>query len=224
MASRISASFSYHDTRICGIRMKTQALFSMLLMTGLVIGPVSPVTASESQPVDVLRTRIDQGLAVLNGAPCQTPACHARKEERLWQLSRELFDFSTMSRLALSSHWHDFTPAQQTAFVRQFAGFLRRTYLPMLLERYNGEQIEYVRQVQLSPTRTRVDALVLWSDGGIPISAKMIYREGIWKIYDVSSLGISAVGNYRAQFHGMLQGQTPDQVIEILKNKNGRRL
>jgi len=213
-----------HNTRVFKIAMKIIALFSIILMIGLVIGPVAPATASETQPLDVLQTRIDQGLAVLNGAPCRTPACRTRQEERLWQLSLELFDFATMSRLVLSSRWHDFTPEQQTAFVRQFAAFLRRTYLPVLLERYNGEQIEYVRQVPLSPTRTRVDARVLWRDRSIPISAKMIYRKGSWKIYDVSSLGISAVKNYRAQFHWMLQQETPGQVIEILKNKKGRTL
>lgn len=204
--------------------MKKHALFSIILMTGIAIGLVSPVTASESQPLGMLQARIDQGLAVLNGSPCRTPACRTHKEERLWQLSLELFDFSTMSRLVLSSHWQDFTPEQQTVFVRQFAVFLRRTYLPVLLERYNGEQIEYVRQVQLSPTRARVDALVRWRDRKIPISAKMIYRKGSWKIYDVSSLGISAVKNYRAQFHWMLQEKTPDQVIEILKTRKGRTL
>lgn len=204
--------------------MKINALFSIILITGMVIGPVAIVTASASQPLDVLQTRIDQGLAVLNGTPCQTPACRTHKEERLWQLSLELFDFAAMSRLVLSSRWHDFTPAQQSAFVGQFAAFLRRTYLPVLLERYNGEQIEYVRQVELSPTRTRVDALVLWNDRRIPISAKMIYRHGSWKIYDLSSLGISAVKNYRAQFRWMLLKETPDQVIETLRNKKGRPL
>lgn len=204
--------------------MKKHALFSIILVTGIAIGLVSPVTASDNHPLDVLQARIDQGLTVLNGAPCRTPACRTRQEERLWQLSLELFDFSTMSRLVLSSHWQDFTPEQQTVFVRQFAAFLRRTYLPVLLERYNGEQIEYVRQVQLSPTRARVDARVRWRDRKIPISAKMIYREGVWKIYDVSSIGISAVKNYRAQFHWMLQEETPDQVIEILKNRKGRTL
>lgn len=204
--------------------MKKQALFSAILITGMVVGLVPAMAASQTQPLDVLRTRIHQGLSVLNDLPCQTSACRVRKEERLWQLSLELFDYATMSRLVLSSRWHDFTPEQQTAFVREFAAFLRRTYLPVLLERYNGEQVEYVRQVLLAPTRARVDVLILWRDRKIPLNAKMIYREGAWKIYDVGSLGISAIKNYRAQFRSMLQQQTPAQVIEILKNRKGRTL
>jgi phospholipid transport system substrate-binding protein len=204
------------------MRMKNHTLFGIILMTGMVVGLVRPVTASENKPMDILQARIEKGLALLNDPPCRTPTCHAVKEERLWQLSLSLFDYATMSRLVLSSRWHDFTPQQQTAFVREFAAFLRRTYLPALLERYNGEQIEYVRQVQLSPTRARVDVNVLWRDRQIPISAKMIHREGGWKIYDVSSLGISAIKNYRAQFRGLLRTETPDQVIAILKARKGR--
>ena len=33
------------------------------------------------------------------------------------------------------------------------------------------------------------------------------------------ALGISAVGNYRAQFHWMLKNKTPSQVIEILEER-----
>jgi ABC-type transporter MlaC component len=44
-------------------------------------------------------------------------------------------------------------------------------------------------------------------------------KHGTWKVYDLSVLGISAVGNYRAQFHWMLQNKTPDQVIETIKEK-----
>ena len=206
------------------MRLKKHALCSIILMTGMVVGLVLPVIASVNQPMAVLQARLEKGLALLNDAPCRTPACRTQKEERLWQLSLEIFDYATMSRLVLSSRWHDFTPQQQTVFVREFAAFLRRTYLPALLRRYNGEQVEYLRQVQLSPTRARVDVHVLWRDREIPISAKMIYRGGAWKIYDVSSLGISAIKNYRAQFRWMLQDETPDQVIEILRNKKGRKL
>jgi len=206
------------------VQMKRNTLYRLILMAGMVVGLASAVAASAPQPLDVLRARIDQGLVFLNAPPCQTPACRAQKEERLWQLSQELFDYTTMSRLILSSNWQNFTPEQQATFVREFSEYLRRTYLPLLLRRYKGEQVEYVRQVQLSPARVRVDAHVLWREREIPLSAKMIYRDGSWKIYDVSSFGISTVMNYRAQFRWMLREETPDQVIELLKNKKGRAL
>jgi phospholipid transport system substrate-binding protein len=47
----------------------------------------------------------------------------------------------------------------------------------------------------------------------------MIKRRGLWKVYDIEALGISAVRNYRAQFKSLLSKETPDQVIERLKQK-----
>ena len=129
-----------------------------------------------------------------------------------------------MSRLVLSSYWKNFTPEQRTDFIREFASFLRRTYLPLLLEKYNGEQIIYQRQIMLSATRAQVEVLVLWQDKEIPLTVRMIRREGDWRVYDVSALGISALKNYRAQFRGLLQDETPDEVIERLRNQPGRTL
>lgn len=203
--------------------MKRNALYRLILLTGMLVGLASPHVASATQPLEVLRAKVDQGLATLNAPPCQTPDCRSRKEERLWQLSQELFDYATMSRQILSANWKNFAPEQQAAFVSEFAEYLRRTYLPLLLRRYSGQQIKYVRQVRLSPSRVRVDAHVLWREREFPLSAKMIYRDGTWKIYDVSTFGISTVMNYRAQFRWMLLNETPDQVIELLRKRNRPR-
>ena len=202
--------------------MKHHALYSAILMTLIAMAPALAVPGN--QPLDVLRDKVEQGLAVLNDPRYRTPKALALQEERLWQLSQTLFDFTTMSRLVLTTHWKTFTARQRDDFVREFAAFLRRTYLPMLLEQYNGERIEYLRQVQLSSSRARVDVLVLWRDRKVPITVRMIYRQGDWRVYDVTSLGISAVRNYRAQFRWLLRQSPPDRVIEQLRNKKGRAL
>lgn len=202
--------------------MKTLGLFNAMIVIGLVLGLVSPMKASSGQPLEVLRDKIEQGLAILNDPRHQAAEDRSRQANRIWQLSREIFDDRAMSRRVLSSRWHDFSPAQQQAFVREFPAFLRRTYLPLLLEKYGGQQVEYVRQVMVSSRQARVEALVLWHDRKIPVTVKMIRRHGQWKIYDFSALGFSAVMNYRAQLHWMLQQETPAGVIEILRSRKGR--
>jgi phospholipid transport system substrate-binding protein len=47
----------------------------------------------------------------------------------------------------------------------------------------------------------------------------MIKRKGQWKVYDIQFLGISAVRNYRAQFKSLLRKETPDQVIERIRER-----
>ena len=192
------------------------------LATWLALATALPLMAAEDQPLAVLREKVARGLAILNDPHYRPPERRALQAERIWALSRETFDFAVMSRLVLASRWPAFTPEQQQAFVREFAAFLRRAYLTDLLEQYNGEQIEYRRQVLVSENRAKVDVLVHWRNREIPVTAKMIRRGNQWKIYDVSSFGVSAVQNYRAQFQWLLREKTPEQVIESLKNSRGR--
>lgn len=183
-----------------------------------------PMAVIDAQPMDVLREKVARGLAVLNDPQYDSPERRIIQEQRIWHLSQSLFDFTAMSRLVLSSHWKTFSPEQRTAFIREFAAFLRRAYVPLLLEKYNGEQIAYERQILLSSSRAQVEVLVLWQDKKIPLTVRMIHRDGDWRVYDVSALGISALKNYRAQFQVLLQEETPEEVIERLRNQPGRSL
>ena len=47
----------------------------------------------------------------------------------------------------------------------------------------------------------------------------MHLREGRWKAYDVSLLGISAVQIYRAQFQAILRTHSPAQVIALVRSR-----
>jgi phospholipid transport system substrate-binding protein len=192
-----------------------------IVATGLVLVMAPHLPAVEDQPMEVLRENVSRGLAILNAPQYQSAEMKALQAEHMWALTREAFDFAVMARLVLAAHWPAFTPAQQQAFVREFAAYLRRAYLPDLLAKYNGERLEYVRQVLISKTRARVDVLVYWRDRAIPVTAKMILRAGTWKIYDISALGISAMQNYRAQFQSLLREEPPARVIDILRNRRG---
>lgn len=192
-----------------------------IITAGLVLAMAVPPMAVEKEPLEVLRDKVSRGLAILNDPRYRSGDARDLQAEQIWSLSRETFDFVAMSRLVLASHWPAFTPEQRRAFVREFAAYLRRAYLPDLLEKYNGERLEYLRQVLLSQNRARVDVLVYWRGRAIPVTAKMIRRSGTWKIYDVSALGISAMQNYRAQFQAMLREEPPARIIEILKNRHG---
>jgi phospholipid transport system substrate-binding protein len=190
-------------------------------MIPALLGIVALVSAADRQPMSVLREGVDQGLALLSDESYRNAGSRAAQEARLRELTMTFFDFTAMSRMVLSIHWKHFTGEQQTAFVQAFTAFLQRTYLPILLDRYNGEQLEYVRQVRLRPSRARVEVRILHRGKAIPVNIKMIRRQGRWRVYDVDALGFSAVANYRAQFESLLQRETPDQIIERLQRGGG---
>jgi phospholipid transport system substrate-binding protein len=47
----------------------------------------------------------------------------------------------------------------------------------------------------------------------------MLDKDGTWRVYDVKVEGVSLVKNYRSQFREILSKESPDQLIERLKEK-----
>ena len=88
-----------------------------------------------------------------------------------------------------------------------------------LQARYNGEKVFYIDQKIISKSRASVEIRVLWKNLEVPVNLRMKKNRGKWKVYDLYALGISAVGNYRAQLHQILQKKSPEEVIGIFKEK-----
>lgn len=175
--------------------------------------------ARADTPLDRLQAKIEACRPILEVPGPLDAAQRVAQERQLWRRAQGIFDFRAMSQLVLAAHWQTLTPRQRQAFTDAFAEFLRRTYLPELIVRYNGQQVVYLGQTLLSPSRARVAASVIWNAAEVPLDIKMIRREGDWFVYDVSALGISAMENYRAQIHALLQRESPDQLVARLNGK-----
>ena len=104
-------------------------------------------------------------------------------------------------------------------FVAVFGEFLSKFYLGKLQEKYKDETLIFVGEELKTATRALVNVQVVWKGQKVPVDLRMIKRKGLWKVYDIEFLGISAVRNYRAQFQSILRKETPGQVIERLKQK-----
>ena len=44
-------------------------------------------------------------------------------------------------------------------------------------------------------------------------------KHGRWKVYDMAAFGVSTVDNYRAQINQIMQKKSPEDVIQIIKEK-----
>jgi phospholipid transport system substrate-binding protein len=179
----------------------------------------APASALGEQPLEALQRGIDKGISVLEDPQYQEDSQRNEQAQKLWEVTQEIFDFKEFSRRVLASHWKKFTPRQRDEFVELMGEFLGKPNLRKLQSRYNGEKILYTDQKLISKTRAVVEIKVLWKNLEVPVKLRMKSNHGKWKVYDLTALGISAVGNYRAQLHQILQKKSPEEVIEIFKGK-----
>jgi phospholipid transport system substrate-binding protein len=179
----------------------------------------APALALGEQPLEALQRGVDKGISVLEDPQYQDDSDKKEQARKLWEVTQEIFDFKEFSRRVLASHWKNFTSHQREEFIRLMGELLGKPNLRKLQSKYNGEKILYTSQKLTSKTRALVEIKVLWKNLEIPVKLRMKNNHGKWKVYDVSALGISAVGNYRAQLHKIVQKKSPEEVIEIFKEK-----
>ena len=177
----------------------------------------APLLSHAQQPLDDLRAGVEKGIQILEDARFKDASLKKIQQQKLWEVMQQIFDFREFSRRVLASHWKRFTPAQRDEFSQRFAEFLGKFYLSRVQKRYSGEKVLYVSQKLISESRALAEIKVLWKNVEVPVELRMKKSNGTWKVYDLTALGINAVANYRAQFHGILKNQTPEEVIETLQ-------
>jgi phospholipid transport system substrate-binding protein len=193
--------------------MRNVVFVCLLFLTAI------PALADEDGPIEALQKGVDEGLRILQDPKFKDAKLKDVQQQKLGIILKQLFDFYEFSRRVLASNWKDFTLPQRKEFVAVFGEFLSKFYLEKLQGKYKDETLIFVGQELKTPTRALVNVQVVWKGQKVPADLRMIKRKGLWKVYDIEFLGISAVRNYRAQFKSLLSKETPPQVIERMRMK-----
>ena len=108
---------------------------------------------------------------------------------------------------------------QQKEFVKLFKQLLQGVYADRLLA-YSDQKVVFEKELMLKKGRAEVQSYILTSDGNkIPLFYRLTNKGGSWKAYDIIIEGVSMVKNYRTQFKQILAKDSPDKLIEILREK-----
>jgi phospholipid transport system substrate-binding protein len=190
-----------------------------ILIGCLLICTAIPALADGDQPIEALQKGVEAGFRILKDPEFSDAERKEAQQQKLRIILEQLFDFRIFSKKVLASNWKNFSPSQRKEFVRVFAEFLGKFYMGKLQEKYKDEKLIYVGQEMISATRALVNIKVVWKGRKVPVDLRMIKRRGLWKVYDIQFLGISALRNYRAQFRSLLSKETPAQVIDHIKEK-----
>ncbi|MBF0180147.1 MAG: ABC transporter substrate-binding protein [Magnetococcales bacterium] len=190
--------------------MNHRLVFAVMLLLPLTAWSVS---AAQGNTMAKLATSVQQALTILKDPALAEPD---RKEERREMLRRVIykeFDFARMSQSAVGRVWIKFSPGQQERFVTLFQKLLENTYMNMI-ERYNGEQVEFVKESPKAEDLMLVDSVIHAKGQQYKLSYYMHASAGEWKVEDVIIEGVSVVTNYRAQFQQAIR--TADDIEPLL--------
>ena len=190
----------------------------ILIMAVLLMMPLQGFAATAKETVE---TGVNKLLKTLGD-----PAFKAKPEdERIAIIGAEIetvFDFKELSRRTLGREWKKMKPEQQKEFVQLFKELLQGVYADRLLA-YSDQKILFGKETTLKKGRAEVQSFLQTSDGKkIPLFYRLTDKSGSWKVYDVIIEGVSMVKNYRTQFREILAKDSPEKLLQILRDKVGK--
>ena len=190
-----------------------------LFVVCLVMGQAT-ASAGSPTPMQTVKERIDQIVTVLNDPQYQSPAQKRPQREKIWEISKSMFDFTEISRRTVGPKWDSFSEEEKSRFTDVFMQFLGNTYIDKMQGEYHNEHVVYLQEIVKEP-QALVRTQLKRENVALPIDYRLKqHADGSWKIYDILvENGVSIVQNYRVQFQSILQKESPAQLIARLEEK-----
>jgi len=184
----------------------------------LAILMVLPLHGYAATPKETVEAGVNKLLKTLGDAAFKAKP----EDERISIIGTEIetvFDFKELSRRTLGREWKKMKPEQQQEFVQLFRELLQGVYADRLLA-YSDQKIIFDKEKVLKKGRAEVQSYLQTSDGKkIPLFYRLTDKSGSWKVYDVIIEGVSMVKNYRTQFREIISKDSPDKLLQILRDK-----
>jgi phospholipid transport system substrate-binding protein len=169
-------------------------------------------------PLDAVQANVNKVLEVLRDPKLKAASSKGIEKEKLRLIYERMFDDVELSKRTLAKNWNSLNVDQRQEFVILFRQVLEKAYIDKILA-YTDEKILFDRETMVSGTQAEVQTRIVTSSKEIPISYRVLLKDGAWKVYDVVIENVSLVLNYRTQFNDILTKNKPEQLLEILRKK-----
>ena len=179
---------------------------------------ILPLQSFAGTPKETVENGVNKVIKTLGDPDFKAKA----KDEQIAVIGKEIdhiFDFKELSKRTLGREWKKMSAEQQKEFVKLFKQLLQGVYADRLLA-YSDQKVIFDKESMLKKGRAEVQSYLVTSDGNkIPLFYRLTDKSGSWKVYDIIIEGVSMVKNYRTQFRQILSKNSPDKLIEILRDK-----
>ena len=169
-------------------------------------------------PMEAVQTNVNKVLEVLRDPKLKEASAKEVQREKLRVIYERMFDDVELSKRTLAKNWNSLNAAQRQEFVLLFRQVLEKAYIDKILA-YTDEKIVFEQETMVSGTQGEVRTKIVTSSKEVPISYRVLLKDGTWRVYDIVIENVSMVLNYLTQFNDILEKNTPEQLLEILRKK-----
>lgn len=142
-------------------------------------------------------------------------------DPQLFKTLDALLDYNALSREALKDHWAGLTSTQQTEFVDLLKQLVERNYRKNLEStlnydiRYLDESTQSEETIVHTVARSKKNRRA----PEIRIDYTLIKNQGVWRVVDVITDGVSLIRNYRNQFNRIINRGGWDELLNRMRKR-----
>lgn len=196
----------------------------LLLCVGLLL--IGHLAFANPSPMHVMQEVTDQTLSALKSNQATLRSDPKVVYGIIYRILLPHVDMQEMSKMVLGREvWMNASANERQRFIQQFKGLLVRTYSSALAA-YRNETVKFMPiRGESSASHTQIDSMIVQRGGpSIPVSYRLVFKGGQWKLYDLIVDGVSLVESYRAQFSDGIAQNGLNGVIERLAKKNAGKV
>src|SRR5208283_3334379 len=145
---------------------------SIVRMT-LILCLIFPVAAFAGIPLQTVKGNVDKVLDVLRDPSLKAESSKKVKKDKIRAISKEMFDFTELSKRTLAQNWSKFSPGQQKEFTDLYTSVLEDAYANKIIA-YTDEKIDFGKEVPLAGNTFEVQSTVLRKNGDVQIFYRVI--------------------------------------------------
>lgn len=185
------------------------AVFLFIAMAGV---------ASAAEPTQVIRSAVDEILAILRDPKLKAPNMAEEQKQRIAAVAEKFIDKKRFAQITLGRDWRRLDQKQQEEFTQLYADLVEKTYIDRIRE-YTDEKVLITGETKTGDNKAEVGTVVVSKGKEIPVVYRLYNDGGKWRTYDVLVEGVSFVMNYRSQFNDILAKGSPESLLQQLRQK-----
>ena len=171
--------------------------FAMLLCMLLLMPAADPAYAVVSDPAaSQVQTLTASLLQSMHAGPAEPMT---ERYRRLEPVIYQVIGLRIMTRLAVGADWTNFSPEQQNALIAAFSRFTVATYAHNFHD-FSGQKFEIDDVVSRGEDKIVRTRIIPAHDTPVNLLYRMREVDGVWKVIDVYSDGVSELTLRRDDF------------------------
>jgi phospholipid transport system substrate-binding protein len=190
--------------------------FSVLFVAIAALASIPSAASAQGGPATrFLRARNEEIVTIL-----REPASEARTT-RVTAIFDDLLDYEELARRSLGTHWEGRTPAQRTEFTTLLRQLIERQ-AQASFERLLDVDITYVSEGEVEGGRTvALTARSRTERRAPPVEITYSAHQvgSAWRLFDITTDGVSMVRNYQQQFNRIITADGWDTLIERMRER-----